>query len=320
MRTPDSPRTASPRPADDTTLRALWIALRPYQWPKNLVLFAAPIFSQQVHIPAQLARSLGAFAVFCVLSSATYLFNDVLDIDEDRAHPRKRRRPVASGAISIGAARGISAVLLAGAIAAAFVLDRQFFLAAVTYVVLQFAYTLALKHVPVLDVLAIAIGFVVRALAGAFAVNVEFTNWLVVCSLFLALFLALGKRRSELALLEQGVPNNRRVLLAYTPGLVDTLLTVSATSALLTFTIYTCSPATVERIGTDKMYLTLPLVVYGLFRYFWLINAGHGEDPSRALVRDIPLAAAVVAWALMALAVLYMDQAGVFMALFFHGG
>jgi 4-hydroxybenzoate polyprenyltransferase len=296
--------------ANAGTVRALWVALRPYQWSKNLVLFAAPIFAQQIHLPEQAIRSLGAFTVFCALSSATYLFNDVLDLKEDRVHPVKRYRPLASGALSGGLARAASLVLLVGALAAAALLGRMFFSAALLYVVLQLAYSLALKNVAILDVLAIAVGFVLRALAGALAVNVEFTNWLVVCSLFLALFLALGKRRSELALVQQGFQNGRKVLIQYTPQFVDTLLTVSATAALLTFTIYTCSPETVARIGTDKMYVTLPLVVYGLFRYFWLINEGQGDDPSRIVVRDVPLALTVLAWVLLSMALLYSDGTG----------
>ena len=298
-----------PNPSAPNRPSALWAALRPYQWVKNLVIFAAPVFSQQIHLPGQALRSVAAFAAFCALSSAGYLFNDLRDRDEDRAHPVKCRRPLASGAVTPGLARTASLALLSGGLLGAAALGQAFFQAALLYVILQLAYSLALKEAVVLDVLAISVGFVLRALAGAFAVGVAFTNWLVVCSLFLALFLALGKRRGELVRMDQGHGNRRMVLTHYTPELLDALLIISASSALLTFTIYTCSPETVARLGADKLYLTLPFVVYGLFRYFWLVHEGRSEDPSRALLRDLPLAATVLAWGVVSLALLYSGSA-----------
>lgn len=281
-------------------------ALRVYQWTKNLLVLAALIFAKQVMDPAQLLRSLAAFAAFCMAASATYLFNDFLDIEKDRAHPKKRMRPLASGALSIPAAWVMIIVLFAGSVAMGFTIRVPFLLSLLFYIALTISYSLFLKHFVIIDVMAVALGFVTRAMAGALALNVTFSNWLVVCSLFLALFLGLSKRRSEIVLLEDDAQNHRRVLLHYTVHYLDQLILIVAGGALITYTIYTCSPEVVARLGTDKLYLTLPFVLYGLFRYLFLVHERTGGgDPSSTLIQDPPLGITVILWAVACTIIIY---------------
>lgn len=283
-------------------------ALRVYQWPKNLVVFAALIFAQEVHEPHQVLRTIAAFVTFCMASSAMYLSNDLHDLESDRKHPEKRHRPLASGAMRATTAAVLILVLGLGSAAWAWVIGLDFFLALMAYVALNLAYSFALKHMIVLDVLAIAVGFVIRAMAGALAIDVAFSNWLVVCTLFLALFLAIGKRRNEIDLMEADAGRHRAVLSHYTVAYLDSLTLIVAAATLLTYTIYTCSPDVVERVGTDKLYLTLPFVVFGLFRYLHLVqHRMGGGDPSRVLLRDWPMALTVILWGVSCVVILYNE-------------
>ncbi|MDX9973309.1 MAG: decaprenyl-phosphate phosphoribosyltransferase [FCB group bacterium] len=284
-----------------------WIAaLRLYQWTKNLLVFAALIFSGQLVYPQQVMKSFLAFAVFCAASSAIYLFNDIMDVSRDRDHPVKRLRPIASGALKSGPVAWVAGLLLAGALALAFVLEATFGAVVVLYALLMLAYSVLLKHVALVDVLTVSSGFVIRAVAGAVVLDVVFTNWLVVCTFFLALFLSLAKRRREQDLLLERATLHRDVHAAYTVTLLDTLMQLAAGSALISYVIYTCSETVIERLGTDKLYLTIPFVVYGLFRYLFLVHHNlSGEDPSRTLLHDRPLIAAVALWSVTCVAVIY---------------
>jgi len=286
--------------------RHLLKSLRAYQWSKNTLLFAALVFARQLTVPGQVARALLAFAAFCVASSALYLLNDILDVEQDRRHPEKCRRPIASGKLPIPLAWVAAAVLCAVALGMGWSLGLPFLGILALYMAMTVAYSFGLKNVFLLDVLIISIGFVIRALAGAIALNVAFTNWLVVCTLFLALFLSLSKRRHEIELLEEEAVNHREVLGHYTLPYLDALNLVMACATLITYTIYTCSPEVVERLGTDHLYLTLPFVVYGLFRYLYLLHVNsHGGDPAKALIQDKSLAVTVLLWGAMCIAIIY---------------
>lgn len=290
--------------------RSLWftciVAMRPYQWTKNLLLFAALMFAGEMGDPTRIGTSFLAFTAFCLAASATYVFNDLLDIQSDREHPKKRHRPLASGALSIPAAWALLVTLFANGLFLAYIIRPPFLCAVLAYVVLTLAYTLKLKHLMIIDVLAIALGFVIRAVAGALALDVPFSNWLVVCTLFLATFLGLSKRRHEITLLEDGAQSHRQVLQHYTVHYLDQLILIMAGGTLITYTIYTCSPEVIERLGTDKLYVTLPFVVYGLFRYLHLIHhKTGGGDPSSTLVQDKPLGATVVLWAVACGLIIY---------------
>jgi len=271
---------------------ALLAALRPHQWTKNLLVFAALLFAKKFHGPdagAFILLSVAGFAVFCAASSAAYLLNDVLDAEADRRHPLKRLRPVASGALAVSRALGAGAVLAAGAVAAGFVLGVPFGAVVVAYLALQVAYTLVLKHVVILDVLSIAASFVLRAGAGALVIGVVFSHWLLICAAFLALFLALAKRRHELVEVEDAA-NHRRSLADYTPQMLDQMIAVVTACTLMGYALYTIDRETIAKFGTDNLKFTIPFVLYGVFRYLYLVYAQHGGgNPSRHLLTDKPL-------------------------------
>jgi len=281
--------------------------LRFYQWPKNLLVLMPLVFAQEMNRPGEALRALAALAAFCLASSGTYIFNDIRDLEQDRGHPIKRRRPLPAGEISVAVAAVLAVTLVSAAVGIGWWVRPKFLVPLLGYLALTTAYTLLLKHVFLLDVITVALGFVVRAMAGAVAINVVFSNWLMVCTLFLALLLSLGKRRTEIALLDEQAGAHRAVLDRYDTAFIDQLLLLVAGGALITYTIYTCSPEVVARVGTDKLYMTLPFVLYGLARYLWLIReTHHGGDPSALLLRDWPTLATVALWMAACVGLLYL--------------
>lgn len=283
--------------------------MRVYQWTKNLLVLAALIFAAQAHHPDKLISALIAFASFCLASSATYLFNDWRDRENDRAHPTKCKRPQASGEMGPAFAWILIVALFVGALALAWQLPIAFLGTLVFYIVLTLAYTLALKDVVIVDVMVVSLGFVTRALAGAVAIQVEFSNWLIVCSFFLALFLSLNKRRNELTLLEEEAEGHRQVLSEYSIAFLDQLILIVAGGAIITYTIYTCSPDVWQRLHTKHLYMTIPFVVYGLFRYLYLVHHRKGGgDPSSAMFTDWHLGLDVLLWGITCLAIIYLGH------------
>jgi len=286
--------------------RALLASLRPQQWIKNLVVLAALAFSKHLFDPPAVARAGVAFAVFCALAGVVYLVNDLSDLERDRLHPAKRSRPLASGALPIGVARVASAVLLLASLAASWALGTGFLLCAASYLALGFAYSLGLKHVVILDVLAVALGFVLRAVAGAVAIGVHFSPWLLVCTILLALFLALAKRRHELVTLEKAAASHRQILAEYSPYLLDQMIGVVTASCLTAYAFYTLAPETVEKYQTERLALTIPFVIYGIFRYLYLVHQrDQGGSPGDVLLADRPLLAAVALWAAAVVLIVY---------------
>jgi 4-hydroxybenzoate polyprenyltransferase len=284
---------------------ALLVSLRPRQWVKNLFVFAGVIFSQQLLTP-RIWPALAAFAIFCGLSGAIYLFNDVADADKDRLHPSKRLRPVASGALPIGAAVGFGVALLAGCLAAAFMLSPPFGFVALGYGALLTCYSVWLKHVVIVDVLTVAAGFVLRAVAGAVAVDAEISGWLLICTILFALFLSLGKRRHEYRSLTGAAAAHRPILADYSEGFLDQMISVVTASTLTTYALYTMSPETVAKFHTRLLPLTLPFVLYGIFRYLYLLyRRDLGGNPSDLLVTDRGLLLDVVLWMLATLVIIY---------------
>ena len=285
--------------------RALLVSLRPHQWTKNLVVLAALAFSKHLFDGDAVARAAMAFATFCVLSGAVYLVNDLVDLERDRLHPTKRERPLASGALPVSTARAAALSLLVAGLLAAWGLGPGFLACALSYLALNLAYSFALKDVVILDVLAIAIGFVVRAVAGALAIQVVFSDWLLVCTILLALFLALAKRRHELATLENAA-GHRQALAEYSPYLLDQMIAVVTASCLTAYAFYTLAPETVEKYRTARLALTIPFVIYGIFRYLYLVHRKEqGGNPSDVLLADWPLLAAVALWAASVVLILY---------------
>jgi 4-hydroxybenzoate polyprenyltransferase len=285
--------------------RALFVSLRPHQWTKNLVVLAPLAFSKHLFDGDAVVRAVAALVVFCGLSGAVYLVNDLADVERDRLHPLKRLRPLASGALGVLAARLFATLLLAASLLAAWALAPGFFLCALGYLALNLAYSFGLKDVVILDVLAIAIGFVFRAVAGALAILVVFSDWLLVCTILLALFLALAKRRHELVLLGDA-PAHRRALAEYSPYLLDQMIAVVTASCLTAYAFYTLAPETVAKYRTDRLALTIPFVIYGIFRYLYLVHRKEqGGSPSDVLLADRPLLASVALWAAVVVLIVY---------------
>ena len=284
---------------------AVAVSVRPRQWVKNLFVFAGLIFSHKL-FTADAWRALAAFAIFCALSGAVYLVNDVADRERDRAHPRKRLRPVASGALSPPAAVAVAAGLATVSLLAAAALGIPFLLSAAAYVVLLMSYSVWLKHVVLVDVLAVASGFVLRAVAGALAVDVDISGWLLICTIVIALFLALGKRRHEYLTLDADAARHRPILAEYSAPLLDQMIAVVTASAVTSYALYTMSPETVAKFGTRLLPATLPFVLYGIFRYLYLLYRRQlGGNPSELFLNDRALLVNALLWVIAVVVIIY---------------
>jgi|SRR4051794_22612124 4-hydroxybenzoate polyprenyltransferase len=284
----------------------LLLSVRPAQWTKNLLVFAALIFAVKLFDPAAVARSVEAFAIFCVLSGVVYLINDVADRENDRRHPLKSHRPIAAGDLPVGVAVAVGAVLGAGALAAAFLLGWRFGAVAAGYLLLQLLYSGPLKHIVIIDVLTLAIGFVLRAVAGAVAIDVSISHWLFVCTILLALFIGLAKRRHELTLLADGATSHRPILGEYSAYLLDQMIAVVTASTLIAYIFYTISPETEQKFGTSWLGLTIPFPLYGIFRYLYLVHRREGGgSPADLLLNDRPLLACVTLWVVAVVLIIY---------------
>lgn len=285
-------------------------AMRPKQWTKNAVVLAAFVFAlgdpaQGLDPARDLAMALAAAAMFCLASSAVYLFNDLRDVELDRLHPEKRRRPIASGALRPATARAAAAGLLGVSLAGSWLIAPALFGILAAYLVLQAAYTLKLKQIALLDIFVIASGFVLRAMAGGYAIGVAISPWLLLCTLLLALFLALCKRRQEHVHAETGDARTRPALQEYDERLLDQLVAMTGGATLLSYALYTFAPETVAKFGSHKLGFTIPFVLFGLFRYLDLVyRHKKGERPEQVLLTDLPLLITVGLYGLTALALM----------------
>jgi 4-hydroxybenzoate polyprenyltransferase len=286
---------------------AMLRALRPKQWTKNGVLLVPLIFAKHIFEGGLLLHALASVAAFSLLASGVYVINDWVDRENDRLHPEKRRRPIAAGHLSGSLALVLLALCWAGAAAIGWYVGPVFLGVMAGYLLLQVLYTGALKKLVILDVMAIAVGFIVRVVAGAVAIDVEVSNWLFLCTLLGAVFLGFAKRRAELSSLEDMATAHRSNLADYSLPMIDQMMSISAASAILAYGLYTVSRETVERVGSDRLKFTVPCVVYGVFRYLFLVHKrGAGGAPEKVLLGDTPLLAdialflAIAAWALYA--------------------
>jgi 4-hydroxybenzoate polyprenyltransferase len=304
---PDIIERAAPRRAPARPLAvSLLSSLRPFQWTKNLIIFAALMFGQRLLDPRSLAYAGAAFIIFCALSGVVYLINDVADREADRRHPIKMHRPIASGELPVRVALIAAATIGAVAVGGAFWLRPLFGVLALSYLGLLAFYSGPLKHVVIIDVLTIAIGFVMRAAAGAVAIDVPISHWLYVLTILLALFLALSKRRHELVLLADAATGHRRILEEYSPYLLDQMISVVTASTLVAYAFYTVSPETQAKFGTDLLGLTLPFPIYGIFRYLYLVHQKEGGgSPAEMLLTDRPLLICVGLWAIAVAIIIY---------------
>jgi 4-hydroxybenzoate polyprenyltransferase len=301
-----------------TTLRPLWntlpvplrgliVTMRPIQWSKNGFVFAAILFDRQLTQAEPLARVVTAFILLCLAASTIYLINDLVDIERDRLHPRKRHRPLPSGQLPVAWAVAAAAVMPVIALAASLLLTWKLTAVLLAYLALHIAYSFFLKNIVLLDVFAIAGGFVLRVVAGIVVIDVtHFSPWLYLCAGLLALFLAIGKRRQELILLAEDAENVRAAYRDYNMPLLDDMLRMVTTGSVLTYMLYTVEATTI-RVNGYSMMLTIPFVVYGIFRYLYLIHVrGQGSAPDELLFEDMPLLLAVVLWVGTAGLVLYV--------------
>jgi 4-hydroxybenzoate polyprenyltransferase len=285
---------------------SLLISLRPAQWTKNLLVFAALLFAVKLFEPAAVLRSVEAFAIFCALSGVVYLVNDVADRENDRRHPLKSRRPIAAGDLPVAAAVAGAIGIGAVAVGAAFLVNWRFGAVAAGYIVLQLLYSGPLKHIVIIDVLTLAIGFVLRAVAGAVAIDVSISHWLFVCTILLALFIGLAKRRHELVLLADGATSHRPILGEYSAYLLDQMISVVTASTLIAYIFYTISPETEQKFGTSWLGLTIPFPLYGIFRYLYLVHRREGGgSPADLLLNDRPLLACVTLWVVAVVLIIY---------------
>jgi 4-hydroxybenzoate polyprenyltransferase len=286
-------RVDPPSMAARPVILSLVLSLRPSQWTKNLLIFGGLMFGQRLMDLRSVLQASAAFVIFCLLSGVVYLVNDIADRDADRRHPVKRSRPIASGALPLSVAAWAAAVLAGVALTAAFWLRPLFGVLALSYLLLLGAYSGPLKHVVIIDVLTIAIGFVLRAAAGAVAIDVAISHWLYVLTILLALFLALSKRRHELVLLADGATGHRRILEEYSPYLLDQMIAVVTASTIVAYAFYTVSPETIQKFGTDYLGLTLPFPLYGIFRYLYLVHQKEGGGSPSEMLLALTMAAII---------------------------
>ena len=303
---PVQPATTSGRAAERPLVWSLVLALRPRQWTKNLIVLAGLIFGERLLDSAAVVDAMVAFVVFCLLSGVVYLVNDIRDRDADRLHPIKSRRPIASGALPVNVAASFAGALVMVAIGVAFWLSVPFGIVGATYLVMLVLYSIWLKHLVILDVLTLAMGFVLRAWGGAVAVDVGMSHWLLLLTLLGALFLALSKRRAELVSLADDARHHRPTLAEYSPHLLDQMISVVTASTLLAYALYTIDAETVARFGTDRLLWTLPFPLYGIFRYLYLVHQRDGGgNPSEILLSDSPILACVALWGAAVVIVIY---------------
>ena len=288
-------------------LTALFKTMRPRQWTKNVFVFAALVFDKQLLNAESFLRTLAGFALFCLISSSVYIFNDISDVEADRQHPEKKNRPIPSGKLPISVAWVAGVVLVITTFAISYFLAPGFEAVVIMYFLLNMAYTKWLKHIPILDVLVIAAGFVLRVHAGVTLISVErFSPWLYVVMTLLSLFLGFGKRRAEIALLAQGAGSHRKVLEGYTLPLLDQYIMIVSGTTIVSYSLYTFSAPNVPE--NHSMMLTIPFVVYAIFRYLYLVQVKHaGGAPEEILLSDRPFQIAMILWGAAVLAIFYLS-------------
>ncbi|HUI87318.1 MAG TPA: decaprenyl-phosphate phosphoribosyltransferase [Anaerolineales bacterium] len=290
-------------------LIALIRTMRPRQWSKNIFVFAALVFDKQLFHRTAFLQTLAGFFLFCLISSCVYIFNDIVDIEADRQHPEKKKRPIPSGELPLSAAWLAGILLTAVTLGLGYFMDAEFAAVMVTYFLLNLAYSRWLKHIPILDVLVLAACFVLRVEGGVTLINVQrFSPWIYIVMTLLALYLGFGKRRAELALLAQGAGSHRKVFEGYTIPLLDQYILIVSGTTIVAYSLYTFTAPNVP--ANHSMMLTIPFVLYAIFRYLYLVQVKHaGGAPEDILLLDRPLQVAILLWALAVLAVFYLSPA-----------
>jgi 4-hydroxybenzoate polyprenyltransferase len=280
--------------------------VRPKQWVKNLFVFAPLIFARELFFVEPLVIAVKGFFAFCCVASAVYVINDIADIEADRAHPEKKFRPLAAGSVSLVGAYVFAGVVLACAALIAVGMDARFLIVLSLYFLMNLAYSFGLKNIVLLDVFIIAAGFMMRVVGGAYAINVETSSWLVLCTLFISLFLGFAKRRTELIQVPDVAFAERKVLRRYQVSFLDNMLTIAAAGTVISYALYTVAPRTLQVFGTDKLIYTTVFVIYGVFRYLYLIHtSGATDKPADVVTSDVPILATTSLWVVSCVLLIY---------------
>ena len=287
-------------------LKALIKTMRPHQWLKNVLIFTGLVFDGKLGNIPDLVRTSFGFLLFCLISSTVYIINDIADVEADRQHPKKRNRPIASGALPVSVAWVAAVVIIGLSFPLAYLLSPSFALVLMVYFLLNLAYSKWLKHIPIIDVFVLASFYVLRVIAGLTIIHVaRFSPWLYVVTSLLALYIGLGKRRAELALLAEGAYSHRKVLDGYTISLLDQFLTIVSAATIGAYSLYTFSAVNLPE--NHAMMLTIPFAIYGIFRYLLIVQMKQGGGaPEEELFKDRPLQLAIVLWGLTVVLILYL--------------
>ena len=281
-------------------------SMRPHQWIKNLFIFAALIFSKNMFNPNMFLKTISAFLVFCLLSGSLYILNDIIDLEEDKVHPIKSKRPIPSGRLKKPQAFLFFIVVSVLALALALILNKIFFIVSLIYFFLQIGYSLFFKHAVILDVFIIAANFLIRVVAGGVIIEVYISPWLLICTMLLSLFLAMSKRRHELIFLGGNAVNHRATLAKYSPYLLDQMISVVTSSTVIVYCLYTISVETVAKVGTINLIYTVPFVLYGILRYLYLVHQkSEGGSPENLIIKDKALLLDIVLWGISVILIIY---------------
>ncbi|CAG0949327.1 decaprenyl-phosphate phosphoribosyltransferase [Methanosarcinales archaeon] len=285
-------------------LKELLITMRPHQWYKNLVLFVSIIFSLNIRNLQMWSIAILAFFVFCLISGGEYIINDIIDREKDRNHPKKQKRPIASGMLKLNHALLFAIILIIGGLIASYFINIQFMILSISYILLILLYSLILKHIIIVDMLVISIGFVIRAIAGGVAINVFVSPWLIVCTFLVALFLAIAKRRHELVLLGDEGKNHRKILSDYSTIVLDQMMSIATAALIISYSMYTFLS------NNNFMMLTIPFAIYGIFRYLLLVHLSNFGGEAEMLFKDRGMQICIALWGVTAIGVLYIGKSG----------
>lgn len=283
-------------------LKELLITMRPHQWYKNLVLFVSIIFSLNIQNLQMWSTAISAFFIFCLISGGEYIINDIIDREKDRNHPKKQKRPIASGMLKLNHALLFAIILIIGGLIASYFINIQFMILSLSYILLILLYSLILKHIIIVDMLVISIGFVIRAIAGGVAINVFVSPWLIVCTFLVALFLAIAKRRHEVVLLGDEGKNHRKILSDYSTMVLDQMMGIATATLIISYSMYTFLS------NNYYMMLTIPFAIYGIFRYLLLVHLSDFGGEAEMLFKDRGMQICIALWGVTAIGVLYIGK------------
>ena len=288
------------------TIKHIWLSMRPHQWVKNLLIFAGLIFSRNLFNALVFWKVVGGFSCFCLAASSIYLFNDIKDLEQDRGHPEKCQRPLPACDLKIAHAYIAAVAIAVISVFGSYLLNTAFLGLVALYLIINIAYTIKIKHIVILDVMCIAFGFVLRVFAGTTLAKVEITDWLIICTITLSMFLGFSKRRHEITLMQSGLSHHRGVLSEYSVKFLDQMIAVTTACAVMSYALYTISDETVARFQTRNLVITIPFVFYGIFRYLYLIHQKEiGGNPTHALLTDRPLIINNLLWFAAVLLIIY---------------